>query len=335
MKKSLKKYLYILTILFIIILVTYYIINSNNVKFSYEISPIDKLRMLEVLSLMEHSLEEEEINYVCDLLDTEILWESIEWDGNWNELDAKEISPEIRKNSNEIGRHYRNLASAITILCNIIDSFNNRNLLMDKITLGVNKLITEQEKDGSWYGRSFILYTSKNLQALNYYYKISNDRKVLLSIKKANSWFIREFGKSENNMRNILACFYSKYVYNLPDGLEEVTILEEMKEIYLKEQENLFSLEVMRIPNLTFVMIALINSDLLNISEKERIIKTIIRIIREETRGFKDFNDLGIAGNIRCGYYLTNCYRYANSDEKELIVKISKKNREALRKFLK
>lgn len=329
MKKSQKRYLFIIPLI-LIILITYMLLKPHKVKLTEEISTLGKVRIMEVLSITEHSLREEEINYVFNLLDTETLWEPIEW----NELKWGEITPEIQKKSDVIGKHYEILTSAIIILCNVIDDCNDRDILMNKITLAINKLIDEQEKDGSWYGRSFILYTSKNIQALNYYYKMSNDRKVLLSIQKANSWFMGESQISENDMHSFYAYFYSNYVYNLPEGLREVSILEELKGIYLKEGEDILYLEGIRLPDPTFVPIALLNSDLLNISEKEKLSETIVRIIGEKTRGFKDFNNLGLSENIRCGYYLINCRKYANPEEKALIGKLLKKNAEALRKFL-
>lgn len=329
MKKTAKRYLFIFTLI-IIILTTYVLLRAHKVKLPEEISTVYKVRIMEVLSITEHSLREEEINYICSLLDTEVLWEPIEWDEKMSE----EITPEIEKKSDIITEHYEILSSGIIILCNVIDNCKDRDILMDKITLAINKLLNEQSKDGSWYGETFVLYTSLNIRALNYYYNISNDKKVLFSIKKANSWFVEGYRTSRNNMRSIYACFYSNFVYNLPEGLREESILKELKEIYLKKGEEIFGFEGIILPDPTFIPIALLNSDLLNVAEKEKLSETIIRIIGEKTKGFKDFNNLGPSNNIRCGYYLLNCWKYANPEKKPLIKKLLKQNAKALRKFL-
>ena len=123
---------------------------------------------------------------ILDTLMNEIKWEK-----------SKEI--DLQKPDIKVITHYRNILACLFAL---LPKGDEKDSLF---VSGVEKLISEQQENGSFYNQ--ILFTSQAIPLLNSYYYLKKSEKTLNAIKKAHNYLKAEIEKS--NYDTLLLGLYS------------------------------------------------------------------------------------------------------------------------------
>ncbi|MCK5171205.1 MAG: hypothetical protein KAQ75_15105 [Bacteroidales bacterium] len=168
--------------------------------------------------------------YLMFLYNRERKWKKI----IWQKAEANNLP-------DEISGHYLILANTLTGFD--MKDVQKKGLLKEQ----VNKLISEQVVNGSWY--DIFLITADNVKMLNKYYKLSKEESVLAAIKKANLWMNGQLSTAEGvgtytEIDYILHCFYAKSLVDAPsDILEDHNVIKTIKKMeryyYLRDSREI------------------------------------------------------------------------------------------------
>ena len=178
--------------------------------------------------------------------------------------------PDYEKNlPRDVFRRYDNFLSSLNFLLTI----NKKN---DIIKKGIEKLLSEQGRGGSWV--RVIYFTSKSIGILNKYYTINPDNRVLKAITKANIWLLNRISGLQYDPHIIDLCSFA--LANLPEEEEEkraTNVKQRLKQEWLNNDEiSLFY------PSHYETCLYLLQDNSVTNIEKERLAEEIANIILEE-----------------------------------------------------
>lgn len=203
-------------------------------------------------------------------------------ENKWNNTYQKE---KAERSDKEIIRHYNKYLTSLSAL---LASEKGKDPILKQ---GIEKLISEQEEDGSFANEA--LFTSQAVLVLNSYYSVTKDEKIIKSIVNACNYLKNELERSNFDKVYLGLCSYA-----LLDTthFNDIVVINKLLEEYNQEEFDPYALSY--IHNVFYFML---KTDYLEDSKKSLIVQKILftKDFREKIKNNEVTNKIHLVNNAK------------------------------------